>query len=370
MVASVPRQGGATWAVLQYVLGLRALGHEVLLVDPLLDRTSPAGNGRSVEYFREVVECFHLDGRAALISTADRRSVGLSFAQVAGELPRADVLLNLAGTLRMSELTDRIPVRVYLDLDPAFTQLWHAAERIDMGFDGHTHFVTVGHRVGTPASSVPTCGRAWLTSWPPVVLSEWRPLPGSRDEAFTTIANWRSYGSIEYRGVFHGQKAHALRELIALPRQTGERFRLALAIDPHEQRDLEALHASGWELVDPVAVAGTPDAYRDFVSNSWAEVGVTKSGYVVSRSGWFSERSACYLAAGRPVVAQETGFSAHIETGDGLFVFQTIEQFAAAAAHIRADYRYQRQKAREVAEEYFDSAQVLTRLLHAVGVAA
>jgi hypothetical protein len=268
------------------------------------------------------------------------------------------------------ELIGRIPVRVYLDLDPAFVQLWHAVQGIDMRFAGHTHFVTVGLALGQSGCSVPTCGLPWLTTLQPVVLGHWPVAEGVTHDALTTVGNWRGYGSVEHEGVFYGQKAHSLRPLLALPTRTREKFLLALAIHPGEAKDLEALAGNGWGLIDPARVAGTPGEYRNFLQTSKAEFGIAKGGYVASRCGWFSDRSACYLASGRPVLAQQTGFDRHLPTGEGLFAFATIDDVLAALESLNSDYRRHARAARAIAEDYFDSDRVLSRLLEMVGGAA
>jgi hypothetical protein len=181
--------------------------------------------------------------------------------------------------------------------------------------------------------------------------------------ALTTVGNFRGYGSIDRDGVHYGQKAHSLRTLMGLPRRTRERFVLAMAVHPDEQRDLAALAQNGWELVDPALAAGTPDAYQEFVRGSRGEIGIAKSGYVVSRCGWFSDRSACYLASGRPVVAQDTGFSSFIPVGEGLLVFDDEDGAVAAIEELGRDYPLHALAARELAKKYFDSDRVLTSLL-------
>jgi hypothetical protein len=358
MVAGDPNQGGATWAVLQYVLGLRRLGHDVWLVEPV-DGVTPA----TEQYFRDVVTHFELDARAALLDAGD--TVGVAYGVLRDAFREADVLLNISGLLRRPELTEAIPARVYLDLDPVFNQLW-SEQGIDVGFAGHTHYVTVGQAIGREGCAVPTCGLKWIPTLQPVVLDEWSVADDIRHDALTTVGNWRAYGSLDVDGVFYGQKAHSLRELVRLPRMSDERFVLALAIHPDEQKDLAALAENGWELVEPADVAGTPDEYRRFVQGSKGEFGLAKSGYVVARSGWFSDRSACYLASGRPVVAQDTGFSRFLPTGEGLVAFAGVEEAADAISRVDRDYGRQRRAARELAEEYFDSDRVLGRLLEAV----
>jgi hypothetical protein len=303
-----------------------------------------------------------LEGEALLVHP-DRSATGGDYRRLARWCSGADVLVNLAGVLRDDELTDRIPHRVYVDLDPAFTQLW-SASGIDMGFAGHHRFATVGQLVGTEECDIPTCGLAWHPTLPPVVLSEWSPDGSAPSLGLTTVANWRSYGSVSRGGVHYGQKAHSVREIADLPTRTGAaRFDVAVAIDDGETNDLHLLAANGWGRIDPRLAAGTPSRYRRFVAASTAEIGVAKSGYVVSRSGWFSDRSACYLACGRPVVAQETGWTRSVPDGVGLLAFSDSADGASAIDQILGEYGRHADAARALACEYFDSQIVLPRLL-------
>jgi aminoglycoside phosphotransferase len=333
MVAGDPHQGGATWAVLQYVLGLEQLGHEVWLVDP-------------AEPSNEIEAYF------AALDVGPRASLG----RYDGPVP--DVLVNISGMLRDERVLGRTPIRVYLDLDPVFNQLWHA-QGVHAGLEGHTHYVTVGRHV-------PPTGHDWIDTLPPVVLERWPVAERIETDAFTTVGNFRAYGSIEHEGVRYGQKAHSLRPLLELPRLSDERFALALDIHPDEP-DLAVLREHGWELLDPRRVAGTPPGYAAFVRGSKAELGIAKEGYVVSASGWFGDRSAAYLASGRPVVAQDTGFGERLPTGAGLFAFRDTDGVLAAIEALRFDYARHARAARAIAEEHLDSRRVLTRLLREVG---
>jgi len=313
--SSTPDQGGAIWAVRQYVLGLHKLGHVVQLAS-----------------------------------------------RVEGDF---DLVLNTSGILSPDSIAG-IPIRVYLDLDPAFNQFWHDGG-IDRRFDGHTHFVTVGLAIGHKGCDVPTFGHDWIGTLPPVVLDEWPQANGIETDALTTVANFRSYGSIERNGAHYGQKVHSLRRVLGLPQRTRERFVLAMQVHPDDGRDLADLAGNGWELVNPRVVAGTTDEYRRFVRGSRAEIGIAKSGYVAARCGWFSDRSACYLASGRPVVAQDTGFPQFVPTGDGLLAFDDEDGAVAAIDELRRDYAHHARAARELAAAYFDSDLVLSRLLGNVG---
>jgi len=295
------------------------------------------------------------------------RTVGLPWAEVRRRLGPRGVLLNLSGILRDETLREQATVRVYVDLDPTFTQLWHQAEGLDVGLDGHTHFVTVGLRLGSPGCDVPSCGRSWIRSLPPVVLDLWAPGAPLRREALTTVANWRGYGCVRWNGILYGQKVHAFRELFDLPTRVREaRFDVALAIHEDERKDRAALRAHRWRVLDPRRVAGTPDRYMRFVRESAAELCVAKAGYVRAGCGWFSDRSACYLASGRPVLAQDTGFHADLPTGEGLLTFRSAEEAAEGVRTIRSSYALHARAARRIAEAHFDARRVLGRLMEEV----
>jgi len=371
MIATDPYQGGATWAVLQYLLGFKQLGHEIFFVEPIKHETlerqkTSFEQSKNADYFRQVTRAFGLEDRSALLLAGTQQTAGLPYAKLCEIAHRADVLINISGMLKDEKLASRVPVRVFLDLDPAFNQLWHAVQNIDMGFANHTHFVTVGLAIGEPNCTIPTCGLAWIKTLQPVVLSEWPVAEQITYNALTTIANWRGYGSIEHESKFYGQKAHSLRQFMALPKQTDENFLLALSIHPDKKKDLAALHENGWQLLNPRSTAATPQSYRQFIQGSKAEFGIAKSGYVVSHSGWFSDRSACYLACGRPVTAQNTGFDRYLPTGEGLFAFDTMEEALASIEFLNGDYVRHARAARAIAEEYFDSKQVLRKLLEKI----
>jgi hypothetical protein len=350
MLAADPHQGGATWAVLQYVHGFERLGHEVLAVDPV-DALSPDVVG----YF----ESLGLD-HGALLVEATHETAGVGYDDLASF--DAELLVNISGRLRDPGLFDPVPTRLFLDLDPVFVQIWHA-QGVDVGMDGHTHFATVGQ--GLSGSVIPL-DRDWIPTRPPVVLEDWSFADELVHDAFTTVGHWRSYGSVEWEGSRYGQRAHAVRRLIELPQLSREQLLPALAVHSDERDDLRLLAEHGWELLDPAELAPTPDTYRDFVRGSKGEIGLAKAGYVDARCGWFSDRSACYLAAGRPVVAQDTGFGDYLPTGEGLIAFATATEGARALERVAAHYDQHREAARAIAEQCLDSDLVLTDLLGAV----
>src|SRR6185369_13123029 len=246
MIAGTPHQGGAAWAVLQYLLGLKRLGHNVCFIEPVKrEALRPAGatfaQSDNAGYFREIMGQFDFGETSALVLEGTHETVGLPFDSLRKISGRAELLINISGMLKDADLIGAIPVRTYLDLDPAFNQLWHEVEGVDVGFEGHTHFVTVGESLGQPDCDVPLCGRDWLTTKQPVVLSHWPRGNGIRHDGLTGIGNWRGYGSIERGPRFYGQKAHSLRELVELPALTREKIKLAFAIHPAEVKDLDML---------------------------------------------------------------------------------------------------------------------------------
>jgi hypothetical protein len=358
MTASVPGHGGATWAALQYVLGLRALGHDVLLLDEVRGPGDPAARERCLA---QVIAAFGLEGHAALL-TGGRRALGVDYDEVLAFAASADLLVNLAGTVRDPRVLEAVPRRLLVDLDPAFTQLWHA-EGVDVGIAAHDRFASVGLRLHAPECEVPDGGVRWEPTLPPVVLEHWPLVATDPTEGLTAIANWRSYGTIEHAGVRYGQKAHSVRALIDLPHRLEEPPRFALLIDPGETRDIAELHRHGWVLIDAAHETATPEDYARFVRMSEAELGIAKEGYVVSRCGWFSDRSACYLASGRPVIAQRTGWQHVLPEGEGLLGFDDAAEAAEAVAAVRADPARHAAAARHVAEEHLDARKVLPALL-------
>jgi hypothetical protein len=185
------------------------------------------------------------------------------------------------------------------------------------------------------------------------------------------VTSWRGpFGPIEYRGHTYGLRVHEFRKFVALPPRTkGQRFELALDIHPDERRDLDLLDVNGWARVDPRRVAGSPDAYQAYLAGSKAEFMVAKGLYVDTRGGWFSDRSICYLASGRPVLVQDTGLAHLYPVGEGLLTFSTVDEAVAGVEAIDAHYVRHCRKARDIAEEYFHSDKVLSALLSALGVA-
>jgi hypothetical protein len=229
-------------------------------------------------------------------------------------------------------------------------------------FSGHDRFVTVGANLGRPDCGVPTAGRDWIATRQPVLLDRW-PVAG-RGEAFTSIGSWRGpFEPVVYGGKTYGLRVHEFRPLAELPRRVEAPFELALDIDPTDESDLRLLRKRGWSVVDPLASLGDLASYQGYIQRSMAEIAVAKGMYVETNCGWFSDRSASYLASGRPVLAQDTGFARTLPTGEGLLAFSDLDGAVAGAEAIRTDWERHSRAARSIAEEYFDAGTVLADLL-------
>jgi len=374
-LASHPIGGaGNAWAFLQYVLGFRRLGFDVYYVEHLDggrcidDDWKPAAFGASANarLFRDTMAQFGLTDCAALLESDGDGAVGLSRREV--ELLARDtaLLVNGSGRFHLRSILGAVQRRLYLDLDPGFVQIWQEQYGVDMNLRGHDLYVTVGLNLGGPDCPLPTCGLRWHTTLPPVVLDEWATTapPG---EAYTTVADWRGYSPVEWRGLWYGQKAEEFLRVIDLPRRISVPLELCLAIHPDEP-DYGKLGTNGWRLASPREHCATPDSYRKYIRGSRGELTVVKHGYAAGRTGWFSDRSACYLAAGRPVIVQDTGIGSYLPTGTGLLTFTDTESAAEALADVEQDYARHAAAALAFARTHLDSSVVLSRLLELAGV--
>lgn len=380
VIANKPWNGGNARMVLTWLVGLECLGFETYFVEQLSSASSVDGTGAPAAaaasanraYFDRVMQRHGFARRAALICDANdtldgATACGLEAAELRDLASDADVLINVSGHLAVPELKDRFRRKVYVDVDPGYTQLWpRAAARLD----GHDAYYTVGQRIGTRGCALPTGGITWRPMLPPVLLDRRKAAAPVASAAFTTVASWRgAFAPISHDGVLFGSKAHQFRKLADLPRLAPHRFEVALDIQAADDKDAAALRRRGWRLVDPRAVAAVPEDYDAYVAGSLAECSAAQGMYVQSRCGWFSDRTVQYLAAGRPALVQDTGFCAPRRSGEGVVTFETVDQAAAGAVRIVRDYRAHSEAARAIAAEYFDSAVVLGRLLQETRVA-
>ncbi len=369
--------GGYAWQALHFLAGFRALGWDVFFYEDgayYADAYVPGAAAITTDYdygVRATGAFFAAHGFAdawGFWDPAFDRHHGASAERTRSALADADLFVNLAGVNRVARARRPRAVAAYVDFDPAYTQIRLAAgDRglAEMVAEHDVHF-TFGESIGTAACRIPTGGVRWQPIRQPVVASLWEPVPEDPAAAFTTVGRWDAVDrDVTFDGeVFAWRKRTEWLPFVDLPRVTHQRFRLAMDVASRAD-DLARLEAAGWEIVDPLEVSRDPDRYRHFIRHSRGEFTVAKDVNVRFRSGWFSDRGACYLAAGRPVVNQDTGFDVHLPVGEGLFAFRTPGDAAAAFATIAADYPRQARAARAIAVEYFAPERVLAALVGA-----
>lgn len=369
--------GGMAWSALQYVIGLRRLGHDVLFVEDSGD--SPwccydpargvvdADPTYGVRYATEVCARFGLMDAWAYWDAHTSQWLGPRARGAAEFCRSADVALNISGINQLRDWTAAIPRRVFIDSDPAFTQIKHLTdEGARAAAHAHNVFLSFGAGIGQPGCTVPDDGLPWRPTRQPVVLDLWPVTAPSPGAPFTTVMQWESYPEREFAGLRYGTKAMSFAPYLDLPQRVAVELELALGTASAPR---EGLRMQGWRVVNPLEVALYPWDFRDYVQRSTGEFGVAKHGYVVSRSGWFGERSAAYLASGRPAIVQETGFSSWLPAGAGLIAFSTPEEAVQAFEAVAGDPVRHRRAARGVAETHFESGMVLSRLLEDVTAA-
>jgi hypothetical protein len=390
--------GGVAWDYLQFVEGFRQLGHEVFYLedtetwpyDPIKNTVSDDCS-YNVGYLRDVMNRLGLGDRWIYRNCPDAGYHGVTEPEAKKICASADVFVNVSGCGWLRPEYVAIPKKVFIDSDPMFTQV--ALVSGNQGVIDHIHahdfHFTFAENIGAPDCRVPMAGLKWIPTRQPIVLDWWplegrasarpptdagRGLDGARPsiktprDVFTTVMNWVSYKGCEYGGETWGQKDVEFMKFIDLPQKTTQKFEIAMGMGPGMRRPTELLQQKGWRIIEPSEHLPDPWTYRDYLVNSKGEWSVAKEGYVKSRSGWFSCRSACYLALGRPCVLQDTDWSKIYPTGNGLFAFSTMEEAITGIDAINADYTRQSAAARGIAEQMFDARKVLGTMLERIGV--
>jgi hypothetical protein len=374
--------GGQTWLYLNWLRGLAELGHDVWYVeddeswpyDPVA-QSSTDDCVYAVEHVRRCASAIGLGERWAFRFRDDEggdRCWGLSPERLDTLFRDCDALLNVVGATDLREVHMAAPLRVYVQTDPVGAELKLACgdEHTRDAFAAHDVIATYGENYGAPDCGVPLNGAVYRATRQPVDLDLWSYAFDPRAQPFTTIGNYRTSGyDVEWNGqTYTWSKHHEWERFIDLPSRVMQELELSMSLQ--EERDREHLERHGWHVVSPAEMSlDAFGSYRSYIRDSRGEFTVAKDQNVRLRSGWFSERDACYLASGKPVVAQDTGFGNVLPTGEGLFAVSDVDEAAAAIEAINSDYERHCRTARAIAEEFFDAPAVAARLLEDVGLA-
>lgn len=394
-LASSP-YAGLAWMQLQMTAGFLRLGHDAYYIeatsvwpyDPLR-RMKVDDSDYAAPYLARAAEYFGLSDRWAYRrSYSDSEWLGPVASRADELLEKADAVFNVAGGTRARTREGLTIGRlVYYGTDPPYQELATANRDpiVRRTIDQHDDFVTFGENIGTPRSPVPALPGLRARTRQPVLLDLWECGPPS-NPAFTTIGNWKQEGhDLEFQGeTFLWSKHHEFLRFVDAPSRVRRPIELAMGLEdadvvrpgfgemiPAAGMTLEErrlLHDFDWRLTDAHAFSHEPDAYRHYICSSSGEFTVAKDQNVRLRTGWFSERSACYLAAGRPVITQDTGFGSVLPTGEGLFAFNTMDELVGAFESVDSDYQRHSRAAREIAREYFAAETVLVKLLEDLAV--
>ncbi|MFZ2650219.1 MAG: hypothetical protein WA210_08935 [Burkholderiaceae bacterium] len=361
---------------LAYAAGWQDLGHEVYLIEQV-------GRGRCVDaagepvafsawrgraHFEAVARAYGLWPRSCLIYKSGEATHGMSFAEAQAAARRADLLVTRSGQIhKLPEIFEPPRCRAFFDGNPGSTQIqYHQRAEGCEPLDRYEFLFTLGLNIGSPQCPVPTDGLRWRALPRPVLLPMWPVCFDARSPRFTTISTWKGRGRVEWQGADTGEKSDNWLAYLDLPGASGQALEIALRFASKEHaHDRHLFEAAGWHLSDPASLEHFSD-YRAYIGRSRAEFSVAHNRYVELETGWFSDRSALYLASGKPVLVQATGIGAHLPTGRGLLTFSSFEQALAGIESINADYEGHCRAAREIAQEYFDSDQVLREVLEQI----
>ncbi len=368
---------GVTFQFLHYLIGLRRLGYDPYYIedsgrwiyDPRINDLSPDASA-NVKTVAAALEAHGFGNRWAFRGHyPGGHCYGMSEEQILALYREADAFLNVTGAQELRDEHLACKRRIYLETDPVAAQIkiFHGDRETISALGAHdTHF-TFGENFGATDCLVPLQQFNWRPTRQPVVLDLWKHSRNGDCKDYTTIATWQNKGKdIVYRGeTYYWSKDREFMKIIDLPRRRPVSFGLAVGKEKKVQRLLKNY---SWKWMDSLDVSANPERYRDFIQGSRGEFTVAKDQNIRLRSGWFSDRSACYLAAGRPVITQETGFSNHLPTGRGLFGFSNMDDILHAVDIIESDYKGNCEAARGIAEDYFSAERVLGKLMADAGL--
>ena len=372
--------GGATWDYIQYPLGLKMLGHDVYYIEDTMQYPIYQAEGNNwddasacVAYLQKTMKDFGLEERWAYRDVASGNCYGMSVNKINELCSSADLFINISCSTYMRDEYKKIPNRILIDSDPMFTQVqYHNELNGEKGtcvkdlIESHNYLFSFGENIGKKDCLVPTFNLQWFNTRQPVCLDLWKNPDGIDGHGFTSIMNWSGRKKMLYENEEWGQKDVEFQKYITLPVQLPQsKFEVVInpPLNPESNYNHDEITGQHWEVLNPAKTVGNCEDYMRFIKTSLAEFSVAKETYVKSRSGWFSCRSACYLAAGRPVIAQETGWSKYIPSGNGLFAFNDMDSALEAVRTVTADIKKNSRAAIAVAHEYFDSNIVLKEMI-------
>ena len=369
VLARCPRgSAGHTCATMNWALAFRELGWDVwiaehLAADELEAPEAPGLASPQEEFWQATAREFGFEGRECLIIEGKSPQLE-AFREFAGD---ADLFLNYSGQFKRLDLLGSRVRKAYLDVDPAFTQLWVETCGTDMNFEGHDVFLTVGANLNGPDARIPKVGRVWVPTLPAVAANAWQELCERKSNPasgapWTTIGHWYGYHNLEWQGLSYAGKRESLLQLRTLPAKAALPCAIATDLQP-EWGDYEEFLASGWKFFSASEVCHDVGSYLRFISGSKGEIGIAKAGYVVSQGGWISDRSLVYLALGRPVVLQDTGWTKVIQPEAGLLAFQNEKDCAETLQKIEGDYSLHCAAAAELTKTVFSPRKVIGDLL-------
>jgi hypothetical protein len=378
--------GGVTWDYLQYPLGLQLLGHDVYYIEDTMQYSQYQTQGQewtdateSIAYLKRTMDRFGLADKWAYHDVGTGKYYGLSQQKVDELCSTADIFLNISASSFLRDEYYKIPNRILIDSDPMFTQVqdwddnnpevsWKERKR---GYSWYNHLFTFGENINQPDCKIPTYDLKWTTTRQPICMDHWSNIekPSKGKPVFSTVMNWATRKNLVYKQEQWGQKNVEFTKFHDIPARCPDvDFEIVMAVSKDLKKEIQRVTIAdyGWKILNPADTIPSAEDYKNFISNSTAEFSVAKNGYVKSNSGWFSCRSACYLASGRPVITQETGWSKYIETGEGLFSFNDMESAVRAVKEISSNPFVHSTAAREICHEYFHSSKVLKNMLDAV----
>ena len=376
LLARMPLAGIA-WQTLHYLEGLRRCGWEAYYVEDCWDWPYDAERNEFTEdpaftvgYFERVMGWAGFGDRWVFRGPT-REVCGMPASEYERLLCDADALINLSGGTELLDEHLRVPARIYLETDPVLTQIGLALghEHAWEAMRAHTHHFTFAENYGAPDCEMPVVDVHYQPTRQPVVIDWWQSEAGDDDAPFSTVATWNQAGDkdVEWNGrQLMWSKHEQFLKFLDLPKLSGQRIELALTTGDPEVPNM--LRGKGWSVTNAFALSQDIHTYRDYIQAARGEFSVAKGQVVHVRSGWFSDRSACYLAAGKPVVLQATAFERVLPTGRGLFAFSNMDEAVAAMGHIQADYDANSVAATEIAREYFAAEKVVGSVLERSGL--